>query len=199
LIFSRKKDPWKLVENELHRLIKEINEVQRKRAEIDYLGRKAAAGLLTPDTITAGTPGDKLEELHRLTVLKNYFNYKRRWMQLLNQLDQDISKLKEEVAEIETKISEPLSLKIIKPQKNAKLSGTLSILWSATGPIGDNLTIYLLKKDIQFRIISWSVPTKIGIYEWRIPPEIPPASDYKVLLFDRATGLTVISEEFEIK
>jgi hypothetical protein len=196
LIFRRKKDPLKWVEKEVNRLKKAIDELQRKRAEISDLGREAAAGLVIPETITER---EKLEELRRLTVLKNYFTHQMKLRQLENQIDQEISELQEKVAEMEKKFSEPLSLNIIEPQRNTVAQGTLSVRWSSTGPIGDKLRVFLLKKGSQFRIISFGTPTATGCLEWRIPREVPPANDYQVALFDPATGLRAISEEFEIR
>jgi hypothetical protein len=199
LIFSRKKDHWKQLEEEVDRLRKEINELQRKRAEINDLGRKAAAGLLTPETITAGTPGEKLEELRRLTVLKNYFTFQMKLRQLENQIDQEINGLQEKVAEMEQKLSESPSLNIIEPQRNTVAQGTLYIQWSSTGIIGDKLRVFLLKKGIQFRIISVGISTAPGCLEWRIPREVPPGTDYQVALVDPVTGLTAVSEQFKIR
>jgi hypothetical protein len=198
LFGKNKKKGLNWMEEEVKRMKKVIEEIQRKRAEIIDLGRQAAAGLLLPETI-AGTPGDKLEELRRLTVIKNYLDYLAYLKQLENKIDQEVSKLQEEVEKMTNTVTESISLNIIEPHKNTIAQGTIVITWTTTGPIGKKLNVYLLKRGKQFHIISHGTPTDAGCLEWKIPKHIPGGTDYQIALFDPSTAIKVISEEFEIK
>jgi hypothetical protein len=186
-------------------LKKGLQRILAERAKI----RDMAAGI--PNSVGGGIglgAKELVERLRILTAHREQVALQTRIAQIEAEMKAEICRLEEETERAEQRFSDPLSLTLLTPVsdpitgQSVKVArgAKLDIRWDSTGPTGDKLRIGLLKGGIYLRGISFGAPIDGKIYSWQIPPgsNPPPANDYQVSIQDVSTGLSAISDSFQI-
>jgi len=179
---------------------KQLQKISAERTKIRDMAARIAIGI--PASTPAGSAEGALERLRVLTAYRENLELRARIARDEAEMEAESQRLEQGIARMEQQLQEPLSLQLLAPTagQQVKRGATLDIQWSFTGPIGARLRIGLLKNRVLFSAISYGASTDAGTFSWQqVPTNLPQANDYQVSLQDPTSGLSVVSDNFQIQ
>lgn len=197
--FFGRKSVASTLQGENAELRRRLQRLTAERTKIRDMAARIAAG------IPAGTPASSgegvLERLRTLTACRENLELRARIARAEAEMETESQRLEQEIARVEQLLQEPLALCLFTPRagQQVKCGATLNIQWSSTGPIGARLKVGLLKRGVFLRSISFGVQTETCAFSWQVPTNLPPADDYQVSLQDPVSGLSAVSDNFQIQ
>lgn len=178
---------------------KQIRRVEMERARIKDMSSGIAAGIKVKGV--EGLEGN-IRQLRVQTAYKENLALQGKILRAENEVQAECQRIEEENEIMRQKLLEPLTLTLTSPfdSQVIKRNNELIVSWTATGPIGDRVRIGLMKNHNYITTISYGVKTAQGqlLPSWKVPQTLPPGKDYQISIQDPTSGLTQISQPFEI-